>query len=94
MLKSDWVRFDTMTDEDIDYSDIPPLTNEQLQHMRPLGEVLPQVLSNRVQVTIQLDADIVEWFTKVGQIGERNSHNLVLRQYIANHLVTPVQNPG
>ncbi len=87
MSKSDWVKFDTMTDEDIDYSDIPPLTNEQLQHMRPLGELLPQILANRIQITMQLDTDIVEWFkTKVGQIGEGNSYtliNLALRQYIA-----------
>jgi uncharacterized protein (DUF4415 family) len=77
-----------MTDEDIDYSDIPSLTNEQLQRMRPLAELLPQILSNKVQVTMQLDADIVEWFkTKVGHIGESNFYNLInlaLRQYMAN----------
>lgn len=42
-IKSDLQRIDRMTDEDIDYSDIPPLTDEQLSAMRPLRELLPEV---------------------------------------------------
>lgn len=30
-LKTDWARIDAMSDEDIDTSDIPPLTDEFLQ---------------------------------------------------------------
>jgi hypothetical protein len=42
-IKSDLQRIDRMSDEDIDYSDIPPLTDEQLAAMRPLRELLPEV---------------------------------------------------
>ena len=51
-----------MTDDDIDYSDIPPLTEEQLTKMQPLREVLPQAVPNKVRITIRIDADIVKWF--------------------------------
>jgi hypothetical protein len=39
---TDWERLDAMTDDDIDFSDIPPLTEEQLQAMRPHAEVMAE----------------------------------------------------
>jgi hypothetical protein len=36
--QTDWERLDAMTDEDIDFSDIPELTAEQLQAMKPVHE--------------------------------------------------------
>ena len=42
MIKSDLKRIDAMTDETIDYSDIPPLTDEQLAAMKPLREIIPK----------------------------------------------------
>ncbi len=40
--ETDWERLENMSDEDIDYSDIPPLTEEQLKAMRPTSEVLAE----------------------------------------------------
>lgn len=75
-----------MTDEEIDYSDIPPLTDEQLAKMKPLREVLPQAVPNKVRITIRLDADIVQWFKdEVHQAGGGSYQsllNMALRQYI------------
>jgi uncharacterized protein (DUF4415 family) len=75
-----------MTDEEIDYSDIPPLTDEQLANMKPLREVLPQAVPNKVRITIRLDADIVKWFKdQVHQAGGGSYQsllNIALRQYI------------
>ena len=42
-IKSDLNRIDRMSDDDIDYSDIPPLTDEQMSAMKPLREVFPEV---------------------------------------------------
>lgn len=88
MLKSDLDRLSKMTDEDIDYSDIPPLTDEQLAGMKPLREILPQAVPNKVRITIRLDADIVEWFKeevhKVGGGSYQAFINMALRQYIEN----------
>ena len=86
MFKSDLDRLSQMTDEDIDYTDIPPLTDEQLAKMKPLREVLPQAVPDKVLITIRLDADIVQWFKdEVHQAGGGSYQsllNMALRQYI------------
>jgi uncharacterized protein (DUF4415 family) len=86
MLKSDLDRLSQMSDEDIDYSDIPPLTDEQLAKMKPLREVLPQAVPSKVRITIRLDADIIKWFKdEVHQAGGGSYQgliNMALRQYI------------
>ncbi len=83
--KSDLDRIDEMADEMIDYSDIPPLTDEQLAAMKPLSEALPGVFS-KIQATIQLDEDVLRWFRRQAQTaGTRDFRVLVnaaLRQHI------------
>jgi uncharacterized protein (DUF4415 family) len=50
-FKKDSARIKAIRDEDIDFSDIPRLTEEELARMqRP-----------KQQLTIRLDADIVDW---------------------------------
>ena len=72
-------------DEDINYSDIPPLSEAQLSRMRPLREVLPQAIP-QVRITLRLDADTVQWFKEEVQqsTGEtyQNLINEALRYYI------------
>jgi hypothetical protein len=46
-----------MSDKEIDFSDIPPLTDEQLSEMKPLMEVFPNAVQKKVRITIRLDAD-------------------------------------
>jgi hypothetical protein len=58
MLKSDLAKLEQLADEQIDFSDIPPLTDEQLSKMQPLREVILQAVSNKVRITIRLDAVI------------------------------------
>lgn len=66
-----------MTDKDIDYSDILPLTDAQLT-MKPLREVLPRAVPNKVRITIRLDADTVQWFKEqVRQAGGGSYQNLI-----------------
>ncbi len=88
MYKSDLDRLSQMTDEDIDYSDLPPLTDEQLAEMKPLREVLPQAMPKKVRLTLQLDTDIVQWFQdEVKRLGHGSYQvllNTALRQYIEN----------
>jgi uncharacterized protein (DUF4415 family) len=86
MLKSDLAKLEQMTDEEIDFSDIPPLTDEQLARMKPLREVLPQAVPHKVRITIRLDADILNWFkAEVEQAGGGSYQaliNMALREYI------------
>lgn len=86
MLKSDLAKLEQMTDEEIDFSDIPVLTDEQLAGMRPLRDILPQTIPNKVRITIRLDADILKWFKD--EVGQANGGsyqaliNMALREYI------------
>jgi len=77
---------DDMVDKDIDYNDIPPLTDAQLATMKPLREVLPQVVPNKARITIRLDANTIQWFKEqVRQAGGGSYQNLInnaLRDYI------------
>ena len=87
MSKTDFKRFDAMTDEEIDFSDIPPLTDEQLSAMKPLRDVFPNAVQEKVRITLRLDSDIVSWFKEQVKTGGGNYQGLIndaLRRYIEN----------
>lgn len=69
-----------MGDDDIDLSDIPELTEEQLSRgVRP-GLHRPI----KLPVTIRLDADVVGWFKEhAGDKPYQTEINRVLRQHVA-----------
>ena len=74
--KEDLDRFDSVRDEDIDYSDIPEVTDfskfqpwEQRQLFRPV----------KIAVTCKIDADIVAWLKQGGK-GYQTRLNTILRQ--------------
>ena len=77
-----------MSDEEIDFSDIPPLTDEQLSAMKPLMEAFPNAVQKKVRITIRLDADVVSWFKEqVTQADGGNYQTLInnaLRRHIEN----------
>jgi uncharacterized protein (DUF4415 family) len=69
-----------MSDEDIDTSDIPEMTDEQWANARRKH---PRAVKQ--PVTIRLDADVVGWFKE--QAGDRpyqTEINRVLREHVAN----------
>jgi uncharacterized protein (DUF4415 family) len=74
--KKDWDRLDRVKDEDINYSDIPEITDfsqfrpwEQRQMFKPV----------KVSVTCKLDADVVAWLKQDGK-GYQTRLNAILRQ--------------
>ena len=75
-LESDWARVEAMTDEDIDTSDIPPLTDEFFRRAR--------IRMPKERVTMKIDADLIEWFQSQGQDYERRM-NAALRLYVEAH---------
>jgi uncharacterized protein (DUF4415 family) len=73
--KTDWERLNRMTDDAIDYSDIPPLEDEFFARARVY--ISPAKRASYVE----LDQDIMTWFQ------QRDGHypnliNIVLRKYI------------
>ena len=76
--RTDWDRVTQMKDEEIDYSDIPPLRDDFFKeaHVRWSG--------NKKQVTLRIDPDVIEFFKKQGK-GYQSMINAVLRKYVEAH---------
>ena len=72
--QTDWAYVEALKDEDIDLSDIPEMTEEQISQavLRIGGEPVPR---GKVQVTMYLDAAIVAYFK--AQAGEREYQTLI-----------------
>lgn len=72
---SDWERVDAMTDDEIDYSDIPPLDDAFFED----AELhMPQ---RKEPITIRLDPDVLGWYRSFGK-GYQTRINAVLRMYM------------
>lgn len=75
-------RLAAMPDEDIDFSDIPPITDEQWTTRQPLRNFRPI----KQRVTIRLDADVLDWFKREAEGGRyQTSMNRALRRYMQDH---------
>ncbi|MEC4882182.1 MAG: BrnA antitoxin family protein [Scytonema sp. PMC 1070.18] len=86
--QTDWERVQAMQDEDIDFSDIPEATEEQMaQAVLRVGGV--PVERGKQQVNMMLDAFIVEYFKRIA--GEQDYQiliNAALSDYIRQHPCT------
>jgi uncharacterized protein (DUF4415 family) len=78
--QTDWERVESMTDEEIDTSDIPPLDDDFFAHAELR---LPEP---KQSITIRLDADVVEWFKAQGK-GYQTRMNAILRRYMEVHMI-------
>jgi uncharacterized protein (DUF4415 family) len=68
-----------MRDEDIDFSDIPPLTGGG---WRRVSELIPA--ENKQQITLRLDADVIAFFRGTGR-RYQSRINAALREYVTAH---------
>jgi uncharacterized protein (DUF4415 family) len=84
--QTDWERLDKMKEEEIDLSDIPALTDEQLTNMRPTSELIPALAKqNKERITIRIDSDVVDFFRDHATVEDTNYQtliNAVLRDYV------------
>jgi uncharacterized protein (DUF4415 family) len=74
---TDWERLDAMSDEDIDFSDIPEVTEEQLKRATLR-------LGPRPRVSLHVDAEVLAWIKRYGDDWERRIHD-AMREYVENH---------
>ena len=65
--KTDWARIDAMTDDDIDTSDIPPLTDEFFAEAKLRS---PTEFTDTVAVTV--DTETLLWFRSKGKDAEQH----------------------
>jgi len=80
--KTDWERLEAMTDDDIDFSDIPELTPEQFAKATVLKGLKP--VKGKTLVSLRIDQDVLEWFKAQGA-GYQTRINQLLRAYIEVH---------
>ena len=80
--ETDWQRLDNMTDEEIDLSDCPEITPEQFAKA-VVRQGLP-IAKNKVQVTLRIDSEVLEWFKSQGR-GYQTQINSLLRAYMEAH---------
>ncbi|MGA2146367.1 MAG: BrnA antitoxin family protein [Bryobacteraceae bacterium] len=83
-IESDLERIDRMKDDDIDYSDIPPLDRSFL---KKATVAWPPV---KKQLTIRLDADVLEWLKGHGR-GYQTRINRILRVAMESQPPRPAQ---
>lgn len=75
-LESEWARVDSLKDEDIYTSDIPPLSENFFRRAR--------VRMPKQSVTVHIDRDLLQWFQSQGEDYERRM-NAALRLYVEAH---------
>lgn len=73
--RTNWAALEAMEDEGIDYSDIPPLTEEFFE------KATLRIPASQAQRLVQIDTDILKWFQAQG--GEYKALiNSALRRYM------------
>jgi hypothetical protein len=63
--ETDWSRIDAMTDEDIDTSDIPPLSEEFFAKARL------RIPVSSLTVVVRTDPETLAWFQSQGETAEQ-----------------------
>jgi len=76
--RTDWARIDAMSDEDIDTSDIPPLSEEFFAK----AQLRMPKLS--VQISVQVDPETFAWFQAQGESAEQQM-SVALKIYAEAH---------
>ena len=72
------VTLKAMRDDEIDYDDIPPLTDAQIVNFKLYKPT-------KQQVTLRLDSDVLAWLKKDGK-GYQTRANQLLRQLMLKEL--------
>ena len=75
--RTDWARIDAMSDDEIDFSDIPELTDEFFKRAQWRGP-------SSVEITMRIDARLLAWFQLRGDDWQDRIQD-ALREYVKNH---------
>ena len=80
--KTDWDTVEKMEDKDIDISEIPEITTEQMSRAKMRSGGKP-VTRGKVRINMYLDSEVVEYFkTQAGGRGYQTLINQTLRESI------------
>ena len=76
--KTDWKTIDAMKDEDINLSELPEVSPEKFAKGIVRKGLKP--VTNKTQITLRLDTDVLNWFKAQGQ-GYQTNTNALLKAY-------------
>lgn len=76
--RTNWVALESRSEENIDYSDIPPLTDEFFER------ATLRIPADQAHNLVQLDPDVKQWFQAQGE-QYKTLINKVLRQYMESN---------
>lgn len=76
--RTDWARVDAMSDEDIDTSDIPPLSEKFFARAQL------QMPKSSIEILVQVDPETLTWFQAQGENAEQQM-SVALRIYAEAH---------
>jgi len=80
--RTNWAALEAINDKNIDYSDIPPLTEEFFE------KATLRIPASQAQRLVQIEPDVLQWCQ--AQSGEYNALiNSVLRHYIEGQSEQP-----
>jgi len=80
LSETNWAQVDALTDETIDTSDIPPLTQSFF------ARAALRMPKQPVPVTVHIDPDVLAWFKAQGEEYEQRM-NAALRIYAEAHRI-------
>jgi len=83
--RTDWKRVDTLSDRQIDFSDIPEVTPEMFARAVVRRGLKP--VPRKEQLTIRVDSDVLEWYRRQGP-GYQTRINALLRAYMQERVRT------
>ena len=83
--RTDWKRVDTLSDRQIDFSDIPEVTPEMFARAVVRRGLKP--VPRKEQLTIRIDSDVLEWYRRQGP-GYQTRINALLRDYMQERAMT------
>ncbi|NJR39007.1 MAG: BrnA antitoxin family protein [Leptolyngbyaceae cyanobacterium CSU_1_4] len=73
--RTNWAALEAMADDEIDYSDIPPLTEEFFE------KATLRIPAAQVRQWVQIDLDVLKWFQSYTE-EHKASINAALRRHI------------
>jgi len=80
--RTNWKYLDSLKDEEIDFSDIPEVSEEMFARGIVRRGLKPVV--RKKQLTLRVDRDVVEWYQRQGP-GYQTRINSLLRAYMEEH---------
>jgi hypothetical protein len=88
---TNWESLENMRDEEIDFSDIPQLTEEQLSAMRPTEELIPALAKREPhQIVVPLDKEVVNFY-RVRAEALDVDYELLINAVLRNHAARSVK---